>query len=149
MQETAVKEFIYDRAKNHFLGRFPEFLPIEQAYIHIGMYLGWMLENGLYSKLFEEDEYHQLLRFQQREMSCAVLSAIWDGDLSKEFFNTEGNLFTEYYYQSGLYHKDYKNTLAKNFDTIYEVKDSWENFDKLSKKMTARYKAWKKKKSKS
>ena len=46
---------VYDLAKNHFLGDFPSSLPIEKAYLHIGMYMGWIIDNGLYSEYFEDE----------------------------------------------------------------------------------------------
>jgi hypothetical protein len=135
---------IYDQAKQHFLGNFPAILPIEQAYVHIGMFMGWMLENELYSDIFEDEEAHQVIRFQRREVSCSLLSAMWDGYLGEDLFNEEGNAFSVYYYQSGIYRKDYQLILAENLPSIYHVEDTWENYDKMSEQITARYEAWKK-----
>jgi hypothetical protein len=134
---------IYDRAKHHFLGQFPSILPIEQAYVHIGMFLGWMLENGLYSEIFEEEEAHQVLRFKHREITCSILSALWDGYLGEELFNEEGNEFSVYYYQSGMYRIDYQDVLAEDLPSMYHVDDTWENYDKISARITQRYEEWK------
>jgi hypothetical protein len=141
------KNFIYDRAKHHFLGNFPSVLPIEQAYVHIGMYLGWICENDLYSDFFEEEAALQILRFRKRQISCSILSAVWDGYLGSDLFNEEGNEFTQYYYLSGKYKKDYEKTLAANLPSIYHVEDNWENYEKMAKKITQRYKDWKKKRA--
>ena len=137
------KNFIYDRAKHHFLGNFPAVLPIEQAYVHIGMFLGWICENELYSEFFEEEAALQILRFRRRQITCSILSAVWDGYLGSELFNEEGNDFCVFYYQSGKYKKDYEKTLAADLSTIYHVQDNWKNFDKISKKISARFKKWK------
>lgn len=134
---------IYDRAKHHFLGDFPSILPIEQAYVHIGVFLGWMLEKGLYSEIFEEEEALQVIRFRQREISCSILSAIWDGYLGEDLFNEEGNAFSVYYYQSGLFHQDYREILASDLPSMYHVPDTWENYEKMSAKIDERYKEWK------
>jgi hypothetical protein len=135
---------IYDRAKLHFLGQFPSILPIEQAYVHIGMFLGWMLENDLYGEIFEDEEAHQVLRFQSREITCSILSAMWDGYLEEDMFNEEGNEFSVYYYQSGWYRKDYQEVLANDLPSMYHVEDTWENYEKISAKITERYQEWKK-----
>lgn len=140
---------IYDRAKHHFLGNFPSILPMEQAYVHIGMFLGWMLEKGLYSNIFEEEEAHHVIRFKMREISCSILSAIWDGYLGEDLFNEEGNAFSMHYYQSGLYHQDYKSILASSLPSMYHVQDSWENYDLLSAQIEQRYEEWKKNQPKS
>ncbi len=145
-QTNKSKNFIYDRAKHHFLGNFPSVLPIEQAYVHIGMFLGWVCENDLYSDFFEEEAALQILRFRRRQISCSILSAVWDGYLGSELFNDEGNDFCVYYYQSGKYKKDYEKTLAANLPSIYHVEDNWDNYDKLCKKISARFKKWKQEK---
>ncbi len=134
---------IYDQAKNHFLGEFPAILPIEQAYVHIGMFLGWMLENELYSEIFEDEEAHQVLRFKQREITCSILSAMWDGHLGGDLFNEEGNQFSIYYYQSGLYRQDYEEVLAKELPSIYHVEDAWENYEQIAACIQSRYQTWK------
>jgi hypothetical protein len=144
-QETnETSNFIYDRAKNHFLGQFPTILPIEQAYVHIGMFLGWMLENDLYGEIFEDEEAHQVLRFQQREVTASLLSAMWDGYLGQDMFNEEGNAFSMFYYQSGLYRKDYVEVLATDLPSMYHVADTWGNYDKIAAKILERYNEWKK-----
>ena len=142
-QSGKPKNFIYDRAKHHFLGNFPNVLPIEQAYVHIGMFLGWVCENDLYSDFFEEEAALQILRFRRRQISCSILSAVWDGYLGSELFNDEGNEFCVYYYQSGRYKKDYEKTLAAELPAIYHVEDNWKNYEKIAKKISLRYKKWK------
>lgn len=135
---------IYDNAKTHFLGNFPDNLPIEQAYVHIGMYLGWVIEKSLYSKTFEEEAEIQIFRFKRREISCTILSEIWEGYLGHELFNKEGNMFTYYYYGGGLYYSDYDQVLVKKLPSIYHVTDSWENFNKIFERIDLRYQDWKK-----
>lgn len=135
---------IYDNARNHFLGNFPESLPIEQAYVHIGMYLGWIIENELYSEFFEDEAGVQIIRFKHRDINCTILSEMWDGYLGHELFSKTGNMFTYYYYASGIYKKDYENTLAPTLPSIYHVNDSWSNYEKMKEKISQRYEEWKK-----
>lgn len=135
---------VYDRARNHFTGNFPEALPIEQAYVHIGIFLGWMIEHDLYSEYFEEECETQIFRFKRREISCTVLSEIWDGHLGSDLFTHEGNMFTYYYYGGGIYRKDYETLLCKGLPSIYHVRDSWENYQIMAKRITERYHEWKK-----
>ena len=140
----AREKTIYDNAKTHFLGNFPESLPIEQAYVHIGIYLGWIIENELYSEYFEDEAEVQMLRFKRRELSPTILSELWDGYLGFEFFNKEGNMFTYYYYGGGIYKKDYEVLLANNLPSIYHVEDSWSNYEIMTAKITERFNTWKK-----
>lgn len=142
-KKTKLEKTIYDNAKNHFLGNFPDSLPIEQAYVHIGIYLGWIIDNDLYSEYFEEEAETEIYRFKRRQLVCTILSEIWDGYLGFELFSDEGNLFTYYYYGGGIYKKDYESILCEKLPSIYHVKDSWDNFELVSKQITKRYNDWK------
>jgi hypothetical protein len=142
--EAAKKKSIYDNAKNHFLGNFPKQLPIEQAYVHIGMYLGWIIEQELYSTYFEDEADTQIFRFSKRQISCTILAEIWDGYLGHELFSEEGNLFTYYYYGGGIYHKDYESILAQDLPSIYHVTDEWDTYERMAKQISKRYDDWKK-----
>ncbi|MGF1638090.1 MAG: hypothetical protein ACFCUU_13515 [Cyclobacteriaceae bacterium] len=133
---------IYDLAKNHFLGDFPDSLPIERAYLHIGIYLGWIIDNNLYSEFFEEEASTEIFRFKNRNLGCIILAEIWDGSLTYDLFSTDGNMFTSYYYAGGLYKNDYMDILVKNHPTLYHVDDTWENFEKMSKRISLRYDDW-------
>ncbi|GIV36029.1 MAG: hypothetical protein KatS3mg032_0408 [Cyclobacteriaceae bacterium] len=143
-RKADIQKTIYDNAKTHFLGNFPDNLPIEQAYVHIGMYLGWIIDNDLYSEYFEEEASAQIFRFKRREISCTILSEIWDGYLGYELFNRQGNMFTYYYYGGGLYRNDYDEVLVKSLPSIYHVTDSWDNFTKISNRIDMRFQDWKK-----
>ncbi len=138
------EELIYDRAKHHFMGKFPNILPIEQAYVHIGMFLGWILEQNMYSELFEDEAGHQIIRFKGREITASILSAMWDGYLGEDLFNEEGNEFSKHYYQTGDYKKDYQELLASGLPSFYHVEDTWDNYHKIAARITERYQAWKK-----
>ncbi|BDD05117.1 DUF7832 domain-containing protein [Aureibacter tunicatorum] len=143
IKKNKLNKTIYDNAKNHFLGNFPEHLPIEQAYVHIGIYLGWVIDSKLYSDFFSEEAETEIYRFSRREFPCTILSEIWDGYLGFELFNEVGNLFTNYYYGGGLYHRDYRENLANILPSIYHVEDTWDNYEKMSKIINTRFEDWK------
>jgi hypothetical protein len=142
--KSGLQKSIYDNAKTHFLGNFPQALPIEQAYVHIGIYLGWVIERELYSEYFAEEASCQIFRFKRKEISCTILSELWDGYLGHEFFNKEGNMFTYFYYGGGLYHSDYKTLVAKNLPSVYHVDDSWKNYEAMKQQLDFRFDSWKK-----
>ena len=142
-RKVDIQRTIYDNAKSHFLGNFPQSLPIEQAYVHIGMYLGWIIDSALYSEYFEEEASNQIFRFRRREISCTILSEVWDGYLGFELFSREGNLFTYHYYGGGLYKSDYDEVLVKTLPSIYHVIDSWENYEKMRARINERFADWK------
>ena len=43
--------FVYDKAKYHYSGDYPPDLPDEQAFVHTGFYLAWIIDRNrnLYS----------------------------------------------------------------------------------------------------
>ena len=134
---------VYDNAKEHFLGNFPASLPIEQAYVHIGIYLGWIIEKELYSPYFEDEASSQIFRFKRRDISCTILSEIWDGYLGDKLFNKPGNMFTYYYYGGGIYRADYDKILVNKLPSRYHVTDSWENYEKMKAQIDMRFQDWK------
>jgi hypothetical protein len=143
MTETDMQDKVYDLAKNHFLGDFPSSLPIEKAYLHIGIYMGWIIDNKLYSDYFEDEASTEIYRFSRREIGCIILAEIWNGALSHELFNDETNLFTFYYYAGGIFRKDYNELLVKSHKTIYHADDSWDNYEMLKRRMNDRFEEWK------
>lgn len=142
MQDTNV--ILYDDAKSHFkdLNKFPQDLPIVQAYVHIGFYMGWVIEKELFSEYFEDESIVQILRFNNRQISCTVLSEIWDGELGSDLFSKIGNEFTEYYYRSGKYLDDYHKVLAEKEQSIYHVDDNWSNYDTVKAVIERRFEKW-------
>ena len=98
----------------------------------------------MYSEYFEDEADTQIFRFKNRDISCTILSEIWDGYLGHELFSEDGNLFTFYYYGGGLYRKDYEELLSNNLPSLYHVKDTWENYNNISQNITLRYRDWKK-----
>jgi len=143
IKKTALEKTIYDNAKSHFLGNFPDSLPIEQAYVHIGIYLGWIIDNDHYSEFFEDEASTEIYRFKRREIGCTILSEIWDGYLGYELFNDEGNMFTYYYYGGGIFKRDYSMVLVKELPSIYHVRDSWDNYNNIVKIIDVRFRDWK------
>ena len=96
LQPKSSQTVIYDKAWHHFRGNgnFPSDLPIEQAYVHLGMYLGWVIENDMYNEYFEDELGGMIYKFLRKEIHCTVLSELWDGHLGSDLFTDEGNMFT-------------------------------------------------------
>jgi hypothetical protein len=51
---------VYDKAKWHFDGDFPKELDDFQGYVHTGMFLGWLVDNGLKVRKGISDIYKSL-----------------------------------------------------------------------------------------
>ncbi|MBX7125267.1 MAG: hypothetical protein K1X47_06210 [Cyclobacteriaceae bacterium] len=143
MKNPTRESYSFDSAQRHFHGPLPEGLPIEQAYLHIGMYLGWCIGQQLVSQQFLEDCGGLVYRFTRREISCTILCEALDGELAPSYFNTQGLKFTQDYYTDQRYLTDYRELLAHGLPTLYHVTDSWVNFGRLSGLLSERLAAWK------
>jgi hypothetical protein len=60
---------VYDKAKWHYEGKWPAGLPEYQAYVHTGMFLGWVIDHKLYSEEFEEDCQDDIKAFEKRKLT--------------------------------------------------------------------------------
>jgi hypothetical protein len=70
-----------------------------------------------------------------------------DGKFTDEDLNEEGNAFTQAYFDfdKGNYLNDYDATLAGDLESLYCVKDTWDNFDLLKPRLDQRFAEWKSK----
>jgi hypothetical protein len=136
---------IYDKAKWHFEGDFPEGLDAFQGYVHTGMFFGWLIDHDLVSDQFKEDFAAEISSFRQRQHTGAQLyQSCCDGVLMLDDLNELGNRFALSYFNfdAGEYLSDYEATLGMDVPTIYHVKDTWANYQKLKEVIDFRYKAW-------
>ncbi|HDR7273360.1 TPA: hypothetical protein QCX06_004370 [Bacillus paranthracis] len=135
---------VYDKAKYHYQGDFPEDLPIDQAFVHTGMFLGWILEHNLFSEEFEEESLDEIKQFKLRQMTGTEIYMNWDGVLADDMLNDEGNQFAMYYFndEEWKYISDYSDVFIDE-ETLYHVKDTWENYFKLKEVIDNSYNFWK------
>lgn len=137
---------VYDKAKWHFGGNFPEELDIFQGYVHTGMFLGWLIDNDLISDQFKEDFEEEISDFKNHERTGSqIFEGCCDGVLTLEELNETGNRFALPYFNfdTGQYLSDYETTLASNLPSTYHVADNWENYEKLKKVLDRRFAEWK------
>lgn len=140
--------FVYDKAKYHYDGEYPDDLPEEQAFVHTGMFLGWMLDHDLYDSDFWQDVAGYVASFKAREMTGArVYEYACDGVLVDEMLNAEGNAFTQDYFdfERGKYMEDYEELLVGDLPSTYHVEDTWGNYKIISERISDRYGEWRRK----
>jgi len=133
---------VYDKAKWHFSGNFPEGLDDFQAYVHTGMFLGWLVDAGLVSEAFQEENAVEIQLFKNRQLTGAQLyEKACDGVLLLEDLSKIGNLFSLHYFEfsSGLYPTDYTMTLCRDLPSIFHVADTWENYEKIKRVLDRRF----------
>jgi hypothetical protein len=142
-----------DRMDWHYGGDFPRNLPQENGGTHIGMFLTWIIENDLIGELHRDDSQEAIQKVINRQITGRDFlveqcdEKLWEDDL-----NEEGYAFTQHYYRfesldgKKSYIEDYLDTLGDNAESIYEVENSWSNYDMLKPIIDKRYKEWQTKK---
>jgi hypothetical protein len=133
----------YDRADWHYGGDYPNDLPPENGGTHIGIFLAWAINNNLEGEFHKEESPSSLAAVRNREITGREYletecdEKFWEEDLSEE-----GNAFAKHYYESNTYYSDYESALAVGLPTLYHVKNSWENYDKIAPIISSRYLKW-------
>lgn len=134
----------YDDAEWHYGGEFPKELPEEAGATHIGMFAAWAMLAGLNSEEFASDV--KLLKSRKMTPGQFIMEQ-WDGVFHPDMLNDEGNRFAAVYFQAedGNFLKDYEATLEGKLPSLYHIKDSWENFDKIKPVFDRRLEEFRKK----
>ena len=136
---------VYDKAKYHYGGNFPEDLEDFQGFVHTGMFICWLIDNDLLDYEFFENSLEDIKKVKNRELTGAQFYEIWmDGVFAIEEVSEIGNRFALNYFDfdTGKYVSDYENTLAKQLPTLFHVQDSWENYEKIKKVIDIRFAEW-------
>lgn len=138
---------VFDKAKWHYEGEFPEDLDEMQGFVHTGMFVGWIVDTGLYGEEFADDFKSEIRKFKARKLTGSGIYASADGVFDEEMLNAEGLAFTKAYFDfdKGQYLKDYEKLLSGKLPSMYHVQDTWENYDLLKTQIDNRFAAWKKK----
>ena len=136
----------YDDASWHYGGKYPEGLAEANAYTHTGIFIAWVLNNGLVGKLHLDEWPDQIELVKQRKKTGAeFLRMNCGGKFTDEDLSTLGNEFAVYYYESNIYLEDYNNVLVDTKQTLYHVEDTWESYNKIESVIDNQFKAWRKK----
>lgn len=136
----------YDDASWHYGGDFPADLDEVAGSTHIGMFVAWALLSGLGGSIHIDDFPDSVPTIKQRKVTPAqFFITMCDEKFTDEDLSEEGNEFAIFYYEGNgaSFIDDYDNTLGSDLPSLYHVKDTWENFDKIKPVIDARYADWK------
>lgn len=144
---------VYDKAKWHYDGEYPSDLDQSHAFIHSGLFLGWVVERDLLDPEFLKDiggPDGEIEKFKSRQITAPKLFELCDGALVDDMLNEEANAFARSYFdfQTGQYLQDYDRLLSHGLPSMYHVEDTWENYDLIKKQIDKRFAEWKKKHTK-
>ncbi len=149
---TSQRFEIFDKAKWHFSGNFPEGLDIFQGYIHTGFYIGWLIKNDLVSEELRNECKNEINDFLENKITAVQFyESQLDGVFSSDDVNDEGYNFTKVYFdfEKGTYLKDYEAILCSELPTLYHVQDGNENFEKITVILNERLQTFRKQQKKS
>lgn len=140
------KSVVFDKAKWHYEGEFPEDLDEKQAFVHTGLFLGWIIDNELYSEEFADDFDKEIRKFISRKLTGPDVYRAVDGVFMDEMLNEVGLAFTIAYFdfEKGKYLRDYEKAFP-GLPSMYHVVDTWDNYNTLKPLIDKRFAAWKKK----
>jgi len=140
----------YDRMDWHYGGDYPENLPTENGGTHIGMFLAWIINNNLQGELHRQESNDSIRKVLTREWTGRdFLVNECDEKFWEDCMNDEGNEFTKFYYEtvreSGVSYflEDYSGLFGNAIESIYEVENTWDNYDRLKPLVDKRYEDWK------
>ena len=142
----------YDDASWHYGGDFPAHLAPEAGSTHIAMFVVWCALNGLASEFHTDESADLLAQLEARSITPARwFIAACDEKFTDEDLTEEGNAFASAYYGAGgslatdpnAYLADYDKEFS-DVETLYDVSDSWESYDRVAPKIASRFKSWSK-----
>jgi tetratricopeptide (TPR) repeat protein len=139
-----------DRADWHYDGKYPKDLPHQNAATHIGMFLAWIIFNGLESEEAASQSGAAIEKVRRRLTTGGqLLMNEFDGKFLETVLSDRGWAFTQAYYEGvddepyGQYLMDFvEATDDADLPSAYHVEDSWENYDRVAAYIDAAYAYW-------
>lgn len=119
--------------------------PYENGGTHIGIYLTWIIHNHLEGEDHTEESVEELELVRTRQMTgLDFLIQVCDEKFWEDDLNEEAIQFTQAYYESHDYYKDYDATLVhpKGLTETYAVANTWENYDLMAVVISQKYQQW-------
>lgn len=142
----------YDDASWHYDGDFPAHLPPEAGSTHIAIFVAWCVLNGMASDLHTDAGAELLSKLNARNITPAQwFIAACDEKFTDEDLTDQGNEFAAAYYGAGgnlasdpnAYLADYEKKFSQ-FESLYEVSDTWDTYDRIAPQIALRFKKWSK-----
>ena len=136
---------VYDKGKYHDETVMESGLPEERAAVHTAFFLGWIMENDLFSDEFRSESSDLIDKYKSKTKTAIDVYDWWDRCLIDDMLSDEGNAFASEYFdfEKGQYLKDYSELLVKELPSEFHVPYTWENQKVMSQRVSQRYLHWK------
>jgi hypothetical protein len=141
-EEQSVIE--YDLWRWHTEGTFPKGERPEMGYVHIGMFVTWlvdldMLDPDWMARSGVKDAVEAIR--DRRETPCAMRD-MTEGRLASDMMTADGQGFTGAYYAPEYgYARDWRKVFGRRADR-YAVPDEWKTYDRIGPMIERRYREW-------
>ena len=140
------REWVFDHAKWHLAGEVPPGTTLSMAYVHIGMYVAWVVTRGHYdTRLFAElpNGSAHLVAIARTVRVPAALRRQLDWSLPRALMDPVGRAFTDWYYgeEHAIYLDDWVDAFGDDANA-YRVPATRETFDRISKRIDRRFLDW-------
>ncbi|CEO15113.1 hypothetical protein [Paraclostridium sordellii] len=143
---------IIDSMDWHYRDNYPDNLDKVHAATHIGIFLGWIIENNLESEILKNILKEDIEKFKKRKITGRqIFLNKCNRVLDDKFIDKKALEFTLGYYLSSRedycqYIADYNEVFKDcNLNSSYEVEDIWENYYKMFSMIDKRYNYYKNK----
>jgi hypothetical protein len=134
----------YDRWSWHTEGTFPKDQPPEQGYVHIGVFVAWLVVHDMLDPQWAAGPGVEaaVAAIRERSGSPCALRDPSEGRLTGEMLTAEGRGFTGAYYAPEYgYAGDWRRAFGRRADR-YAVPDSWATYDWIEPRIDSRYREW-------
>ena len=143
----ATQTLVFDNAEWHYGGDFPSDLKSHQAFVHTGLFIGWLINNDLFDDNFKQTNGAGIDRFLGQVITGPeFFSEYMDGLFGSYQLSDEGIKFVKYYFGTDFtksqYIIDLISRLLGDLPSLYHIKDSWENFAIISEVIDERFIEW-------
>jgi hypothetical protein len=133
---------VYDKAKWHYEGDFPDDLDESAAFTHTGFLVCWVALRGLLSSETVADYGSELEKLKARAREPTLLYRVADGVFDSTMVNEEARRFFLAYDQDD-YLDDYNQQVVPlEYESIYHVAPTWENYDEVAAILDRRLADW-------
>lgn len=111
---------------------------IDRAAGPLGVYIAWCANLNLLSEALHREHEREIVRLRMRDLKPGefLIRAI-AGTLRRAHLNDQGLDFSERYFEHYL--DDYAAALDVARDGVYNVEDSWDNYDRVAPVLTREF----------
>ena len=135
---------VLDDWRWHVEGQFPEGRAPEQGYVHIGVFVAWLIEHDMLDPEWAARSGLEaaIESIRGRSDSPCALRDRTEGRLTGEMLTAEGKGFAGAYYAPEYgYAADWHRAFGRRADR-YAVPDSWATHDWIAPRIDRRYREW-------